>query len=151
MLSNDEALQYLVGLPDSDYADVIIRAESSRRQRVTEAFATELPVSPDRDTVSRWLARQHFAIDPGIAEIHYLHDAPADEIRFVEINRLLPIPDPQNGQFAFVDFALDIDRVDLSLSVIDMSVDQWQKVLNGVLRLPQGWASKPYSVFRREA
>lgn len=151
MLSNDEALQYLVGLPDSDYADVIIRAESSRQQRVTEAFASELPASPDRDTVAPWLARQHFAIDPGIAEIYHLHHAPADEIRFVEINRLLPIPDPQSGQFDFVDFALDIDRVDLSLSVIDMTGDQWHKLLDGVLRLPEGWAVEPRSMFRREA
>ena len=150
MLSNDEALQYLVGLPDSDYADVIIRAESSRQQRVTEAFASELPASPDRHTVASWLARQHLAIDPGIAEIHYLH-APAAEIRFVEINRLLPIPAPQSGQFDFVDFALDIDQLDLSLSVIDMTGEQWQKVLAGVLRLPEGWPVEPRSVFRREA
>lgn len=151
MLSNDEALQYLVGLPDSDYADVIIRVESSRQQRVTEAFASELPASPDRDATAGWLARQHLAIDPGIAEICYLHDAPSDEIRFVEINRLLPIPDPQSGQFDFVDFGVDIEPMDLSLSVIDVTGEQWQKVLEGVLRLPEGWAVEPFSVFRREA
>lgn len=55
------------------------------------------------------------------------------------------------GQFDFVDFGLDIDQLDLSLSVIDMTGEQWQKVLAGVLRLPEGWAVEPGSVFRREA
>lgn len=151
MFSYDEALQYLASLPDNDYVDVIIHVESRRQQRVTEAFSSELPESPDRNTVAGWLAAQHLAVDPGIAEIYYLQDAPDDELRFIEINRLLPVPEPLGGQFNFVDFGLDIDQVDLSLSVIDMTGDQWRKVLGGVLSLPNGWTIEPYRIFRREA
>ena len=151
MLSQDEMFQYLVGLPETEYAEVVFRAESGRHERVSEAFAEQLPAAPDRDTVACWLARQHLAIDPGVAEICYLRAAPANEIRFIEVNRLLPIPDPVQGQFDFVDFALDIDRLDFSLSVIDMTADQWQKVVRGMLNLPEGWTLEPHTVFRREA
>jgi hypothetical protein len=151
VLSQDEVYQYLAALPDKDYADVVFRAESSRQQRVIEAFAEELPPHADRDAAARWLARQHLAVDPGIAEIYYLLAAPDDEIRFVEVNRLLPIPAPQDCRFDFVDFALDVDSLDYSLSVIDMTGEQWQNVVKGVLALPEGWSFEPHSVFRREA
>jgi hypothetical protein len=151
MLSQDEVFQYLISLPDPEYVDVVYRAESSRQQRLSSALAEELPPAPDRDAVAGWLARQHLAIDPGIEEVYYLRDAFADEVRFVEINRLLPIPDPSDRRFPFVDFGLDMERLDFSLSVIDMTGDQWQKVVNGLLHLPEGWTTEPHTMFRREA
>lgn len=67
------------------------------------------------------------------------------------MNRLLPIPDPLQGRFDFVDFGLDLEGFDFSLSVIDMTDDQWRKLADGALRLPEGWAHEPHAVFRREA
>jgi hypothetical protein len=151
MLSQDEVFQYLLGLPDTDYTDIVFRTESTRQGRVNDVLAEEAPAgAPDRDTVASWLARKHLAIDPGIAEIYYL-PAPAIEIRFIEVNRLLPIADPPDRQFRFIDFGLDIDGLDFSLFVIDMTLDQWQKVPAGEFRLPEGWAFEPHTVFRREA
>lgn len=151
MLSQEEVFQYLVGLPDTDYANVVFRAESNRQQRLRREFAEEVPAVRDRDTAADWVARQHLAVDPGVAEVYYLGSAPADEIRLIEVNRLLPIPDPPGGRFEFVDFGFDIDQLRFSLSVIDMTGDQLQKTVAGALHLPDGWSLHPHAVYRREA
>lgn len=151
MLSQDEVVQYLLGLPENDYSDIVCRAEVSRQGRVNDVLSEEPPGgAPARDTVASWLARKHLTIDPGVVEIYYL-GGPFREIRFIEVNRLLPIAEPPEGQFQFVDFGLDIHGLDYSLFVIDVTLDQWQRVAAGTLRLPQGWAFEPHTVFRREA
>ena len=151
MLSQDDVVQYLLALPDSDYSDIVFRAEVSRQGRANDVLSEEPPTgAPDKHVVASWLARKHLAIDPGLVEVYEL-GGPPSEIRFIEVNRLLPIAEPTGGQFQFVDFGLDISGLDFSLFVIDMTLDQWQKVAAGTLRLPEGWAIEPRTVFRREA
>ena len=96
-----------------------------------------LPTSFDRDKQAELYAKTHFEYDPGVTQIFYLPtDAPWDEIRLLEVNKLLsegPPPEP-------VDFGLNRDGADAhTLIVLDVTPSQWTNIQNGKLPLPTGW------------
>ncbi len=91
MPSREEVTQFLRELPDDDYWEVLEQADADRRSRFEQEVPQDPPPGADRDALARWLARQHLATDPGIAEVYCLQDSPAGEIRLIEVNRLLPL------------------------------------------------------------
>ncbi len=96
-------------------------------------------ISFDRDAMAQWYATQHRKIDPGIADIYYLTaGAPEREIRFVEVNTLLP--DTIDDDLEPVDFGVDTgSESEHKLFVLDVTPSQWSEITSGQLELPAGW------------
>ncbi len=91
----------------------------------------------DRDRMADSYAKRHRAADPAIREIHYLPtDAPADEIRLVEVNEAIgTIASPEP-----VDFGVDGGTANHHrLIVLDVTPVQWEEIRAGTLDLPPGW------------
>jgi hypothetical protein len=90
----------------------------------------------DRRSMARMYAQQHFATDPGTDLVLYLpKGSPEREIRLVEINRLIPerVIEP-------IDFGVERGNPNShSLVVIDLTPDQWDRIKNDQLHLPEGW------------
>lgn len=150
MPTREEIVQYLSSLPDIDYSDVLLEVDSGRRRNLEEELEADvLPQNADRDTVAAWLARKHLAIDPGIVEVFYLQIAPPREIRLVEVNQLVNLPDPADNVIPALDFGLPIEGLHYSLFVADLTPGQMEALRRGQLRLPQGWVLEPFRRFGR--
>lgn len=94
----------------------------------------------DRDAMARWYAGQHLKSDPGVVEVVYLpHDAPDREIRFVEINDM--IVDRTHTQLEPITFGIERgSETEHRLCMVDVTREQWKKLLDSRLSLPQGWS-----------
>lgn len=96
-----------------------------------------MPAAFDRDAMAGYYAKRHKDTDTNILEIHYLPEgAPANEIRFVEVNRAMTgtaSPEP-------IDFGVDggTDN-EHKLVVLDVTPEQWEDIRKGELPLPPGW------------
>lgn len=94
----------------------------------------------DRDEMAKWYARRHLKTDPGILEVHYLPaNAPEREIRFVEVNSL--IASRAENPVEPLDFGVDMDSpTEHTLFVADVTPEQWNRIKQGTLSLPNGWS-----------
>jgi hypothetical protein len=103
----------------------------------------------DRDSMARWYADRHLKTDPGILEIHYLPaNAPDREVRLLEVNSLIATrtEDPIQP----IDFGVDIGAASgHTLLVADVTPEQWSRIKQGRLELPDGWSLKESKAFRR--
>ena len=66
--------------------------------------------------------------------------APEHEIRFIEVNALLTTP--QVGRVESVDFSPTIDGLNFRVLVADVTPDEWQRIQDKKLLLPEGWDLK---------
>jgi len=142
-----ELVPTLVNLPRHEYADLILQVDAERRRTVErEAEQTRPHRGTSKDQFAVWMARQHLAIDKGIVKIAYLPgNAPADEVRLLEANALASLP--ENAPVEAVDFMPDIDGVSFSLYVADVTLRQFESVVNGQLKLPTGWSLEGVRIF----
>lgn len=94
----------------------------------------------DRDSMASWYASQHFEIDPGTLEIHYLKkDAPEREIRLLEVNN--QIAEMTDESLEPLDFGVDIGDANAhKLFVLDVTPSQWDSIQKQRLSLPRGWS-----------
>ena len=104
-----------------------------------------------RDEWARSYAKRHLTTDPGILTIQYLPtSAPDREIRFVEINELMPTRD--DDPLEPIDFGVDTGTESAhSLMVLDVTPDQWDKIVSDPTRLPDGWSLEGRIPFQRTA
>ena len=89
--------------------------------------------------MAEWYANQHLATDPGIDLVYYLPtDAGEREIRLVEVNNFLD--DQTDDALEPIDFGVDfgIETAHL-LVVLDVTLEQRNRISNGMLSLPAGW------------
>ena len=98
----------------------------------------DMPAAFNRDTMAVFYAKRHKETDPAICEIHYLPTgAPANEIRFIEVNGFIngtASPEP-------IDFGVDGGTAnEHKLIVLDVTPRQWEEIREGTLPLPTGWA-----------
>ena len=101
----------------------------------------------DRDRLANWYANRHMDVDDGVVRIYYLpKGAPAREIRFLEVNRLISettAPEP-------IDFGVATDGDDAhTLLVLDVTPAQWDAIRHGNLSLPPGWTLADSQELRR--
>ena len=103
----------------------------------------------DREQMARWYADRHLATDPGIRAVYYLPTgAPADEIRFLEINQLMAVR--ENDPLEPIDFGVDIGGNEShTLLVLDVTPAQWDRIRQGGLPLPDGWSLDQATSFSR--
>lgn len=102
----------------------------------------------DREAMAKWYAQRHLKTDEAIVEINYLpEDAAANEIRFVEVNKLVSPSTPMEP----VDFGVDIGELgEHTLFVLDVTPEQWTAIQKGELRLPTGWKLDNRTTFGRK-
>src|SRR4051794_34721649 len=96
-----------------------------------------MPAAFNRDSMAAFYARRHRETDPAISQIHYLPTgAPANEIRFVEVNESITgtaSPEP-------IDFGVEggTDN-EHKLIVLDVTPEQWEEIQEDPALLPPGW------------
>lgn len=92
-----------------------------------------------RDEMASWYAQRHLATDPGIRAVYYLpNHAPANEIRFVEVNELMAVR--ENDPLEPIDFGVDVGGgAPHRLVVLDVTPSQWGLIAAGARSLPQDW------------
>jgi hypothetical protein len=94
----------------------------------------------DRDEMARWYAHEHIKADPGVRSVYYLPTgAPEREIRFIEINE--DIGNREDKVLEPIDFGVDLGKEnEHMLLVLDVTPDQWDRINQSSLQLPQGWS-----------
>lgn len=135
----NDLIPTLANLPSREYAELIRQVDAQRRHAVEHDPEQQRPRKGiSKEELAKWIARQHFAIDKGIARIVYLPcGAPDYEVRLLEVNELASLP--ENGPVEAVDFMLDIEGIDFSLFVADVTPRQFEAITRGSLSLPKGW------------
>jgi hypothetical protein len=103
----------------------------------------------DRDAMARWYADRHLKTDPGILEVCYLPtNAPDREIRLLEVNEL--IASREENPVEPIDFGVDIGgEIQHTLFVVDVTPEQWERIQQGRLALPDGWSLQASISFPR--
>jgi hypothetical protein len=104
----------------------------------------------NRDAMARWYAQQHLKTDPGVSAIYYLpRNAPAREIRFVEVNKL--IAERRDDALEPFDFGADSGMdSEHKLFVLDVTPSQWERITKNSLPLPRGWTLEGAKLFRHK-
>jgi hypothetical protein len=132
----DELVDALTALDETTFSKVYVDAVRKRLAR--DGSAPDPPPGADRDQFANWLARRHLISDVSINKVIYFPTgSPENEIRFLEVNSLLNVPDPE-----FIEplnYSPDIRGFSFALLVADVSDDQWEHVKAGRLALPEGW------------
>ncbi|HZW33589.1 MAG TPA: hypothetical protein VFF52_22910 [Isosphaeraceae bacterium] len=148
MPGHEELIQTLAQLDPATLEEVVSAAYRQRSQR-TEAIDQERP-NPEAtaEQFAQWLAQRHLASDMALERVVYLPTgAPADEIRLLEVNRLLNPPDLDTIEP--LDFTPDIDPA-FKVFVADVTTDQWERIQRTPESiLPSGWELKDYKTFTR--
>ena len=86
-MSDPHQLAQQAGSLDERQWQVFLDDLAQVRSQHSQSQSGSLPKSPSRDQVAEWLAKQHFAADPGITDVWYLPDnSPEQEIRLIEVN-----------------------------------------------------------------
>jgi hypothetical protein len=137
MLDPHQLAQQAGSLDDRQWR-VFLDDLSKTRSHRGRSEGGELPPNPNRDQVAAWIAKKHLAVDPGITDILYLPgNSPEREIRLVEANSLLAaLPDEDVTP---VDFGLNVEGLNFSLLVVDVTPDQWKRIMESKSELPPSW------------
>jgi hypothetical protein len=129
-----------------EFLDALDQVSRRRRQRREDPSG---PTGTSRDEVAAWVAKQHLLVDVSVQEIWYLPmGAPADEIRFLELNNRHALP---SDQVQPVTFDLDIERAWLTLSVADVTTEILEQIERDPSILPGSWSLEGKQVWRRGA
>ena len=148
MPNREELIQALARLDTATFEDVITSAYQTRHP----ADEVESPACPDPQATPRqfaeWLARRHLSSDMALERVVYLPTgAPDDEIRLLEVNRLLSPPDFDSIEP--LDFSPDTDPF-LKVFVADITTDQWERIRREPDSiLPTGWELEGNHIFTR--
>ena len=125
----------------------------SRRRRRTRRNKPEAPIPTrtEKDQMALWIARKHLAADSAIRKILYLpQGAPADEIRLLEVNDRMSLPDEEAGKIEPMEFGLNIQDAPFQLFVADITSEQLDAIRDSRLALPEGWIFEaPITTARR--
>lgn len=134
-----ELVKQLAELPRDQYSDLIQQVDAERRHTVEEHERAHPPDrTMSRDEFAHWIGRRHFAIDKGIRRILYLPTgAPPGEVRLLEVNVLASIP--ETAPVEAVDFMPEIEGINYTLFVADVTPRQLDAVMKNQLALPPGW------------
>jgi hypothetical protein len=132
--------QELAALEDTDWYQVWEDAKDIRQQELERRFPYEEP-SPgmSRDQFARWIAFDHLRTNPYVRNVLHLSDgAAADEIRLLEIN--VGIAMPEELKATAEDFTYDIDGSPFRVFVADVTPRQWERIRKDAALLPDGWS-----------
>jgi hypothetical protein len=90
------------------------------------------------------LAQLHFEADDGIEQIIWMKGGEKKQIRLIEVNRTaLPTESVEIFRFA------PSEDVPFPILIADVRPTEWERIQNGDIPLPDGWALEEAQVFRR--
>jgi len=94
----------------------------------------------DKVSWAQWYAQQHLKTDPGITAVYYLPTGAGErDIRLVEVNTM--IGERLDDRLEPIDFGIDFgEETEHRLVVLDVSSNQWARILKKEMPLPSGWS-----------
>jgi hypothetical protein len=94
----------------------------------------------NRDAHAKWYAKRHAKLDRGVRRIVFLPDGAGDrEIRMLEVNDQLI--DQAVSALDPLDLAVESTGPDgHTLYVLDVTPNQWERIVAGKLALPSTWS-----------
>ncbi|MBY0455930.1 MAG: hypothetical protein K2V38_01185 [Gemmataceae bacterium] len=124
-------------LPQEEFEAELDRIDEATKRVWQRDDNPEPPPGSDRDAIAEWVAKQHLAVSGSIRQVVYLPAAaPPDEIRLLEVNERLPVGD---GPLTPLDFGAKIAGCPVTVSVVDVTKDQLEKLRADERLLPAGW------------
>jgi hypothetical protein len=134
---------------DEEWYEYLDKLDEDSRRRRQHAQSPDAPAGKSRDEVAAWAAKQHLFVDSGIREVWYLPEgAPADEIRFLELNDRFAA---NGSKVEAIGFGLDTDGARFRLFVADITSEQLEEIKRDPSRLPVGWSLDRNTIWRRRA
>ncbi len=103
-------------------------------------MGTTATIAFSPESWARSYAKSHYETDPGITDIFFIPSEPGErEVRLVEVNDQLAerAADPSEAWILTID---DEGQVPHKLAIVDVTPNQWIKILSGQLSLPTGWS-----------
>ena len=94
-------------------------------------------------------AQRHLQTDPGICGVYYLPEGASErEIRLIEVNELAAIRDV--AELEPLEYGVDHEGSDAhTVKIVDVSPDQWDRIEQRKLSLPNGWSLLDMKSFHR--
>jgi hypothetical protein len=148
MPSREELIHALAQLDPATFEEVVTSAYQERLGPQSQALEAWPDPQATREQFAQWLARRHLSSDVGLERVVYLPEgAPDDEIRLLEVNRLLHPPDPNIVEP--LDFTPDTEPR-FKVFVADITQDQWERIkLSPETILPAGWKLEENQIITR--
>jgi hypothetical protein len=91
------------------------------------------------------IAREHFGLDESLQKVIWFKPDETQEINLLEIN---PITPPTGDVLSF--YFPPSDDVPCHLYLAEVTPQEWQKVQQGEIPLPEGWSLANYKELSRE-
>lgn len=150
MSTREDLVRALVQLDSASFDDVINTAFRQRYDSTEPTAFTGPDPQAAPEEFASWLARRHLSSDAVIERIIYLPvGAPENEIRLLEVNRLLNAP-PDSDVIEPLDFTPDVADLPFKVLVADVTADQWERIRKGSDPiLPPGWELEGNRIFSR--
>jgi hypothetical protein len=92
----------------------------------------------------RFLAQNNFEVEDGLELVVWLRQGAGDTIRFIEVNRN-GFPTGRIEAFYFA----PSEDVPFRTYLADITPNEWQQILSGVIPLPEGWSLEGRREFLR--
>jgi hypothetical protein len=91
------------------------------------------------------IVHEHFEVEESLEKVIWFRTDATQEINLLEINSRTPA----TGDVLSFYFPPS-DEVPYDLHLAEVTPEEWQKVLQNEIPLPEGWNLKNYQVFSRE-
>lgn len=101
-----------------------------------------VPESSYLESVVEKFVNEHFALDGSLAQVIWIKAGKTPAIRLLEVNPETP---PSGEVLSF--YFPPSDEVPCGLYLAEIKPEEWQKVLQNEIPLPDGWSLENYQVF----
>ncbi len=101
-------------------------------------------VNQSIEEIVRRLARWHFEIEEGIERIIWFKNGEDNAVHLLEINR---DTFPENKILVF--YHGPTPEYPVRIRLADVTPEEWEKVKNGLIPLPEGWTLSNMEIFER--
>jgi len=91
------------------------------------------------------IVQEHFDLEENLEQIIWLKKGPASEIRLLEVNRNTAA----TGMIEIFGFAPSAE-VPYPLRIAEITPEEWERVQNGEISLPEVWSLEEAATFTRE-
>ncbi len=97
------------------------------------------------ESVVKKFVNEHFALDENLERVIWIKSGNTPAIRLLEINSETP-PTAEVLSFYFP----PSDELPSALFLAEIKPEEWQKILQSQIALPEGWSLENHQVFSRE-
>jgi hypothetical protein len=97
------------------------------------------------EEIVRHLARKHFHLEKGIERFIWFKNGEKQEIHLIEINQNTI---PEGAVIPF--YLRPTSERPLPILIGDITPDEWEKVKNGLMPLPEGWSLDHIEIIERK-